>query len=197
MVMSFTFKELGASAMANGDLWLTPVIVRSCIMHDVVGGWSHMVATFLRRALLGPTGLTNAGWVIDFASGPVAIFGGLAAMLTDGDGWRLVFDWRGHGSLKPCFRHWNVLRKNSDLAWRRPGYCEISCPDVNQFRTWRAQDIHKAVDLLAAASARVDAGTLPRARFAELEQAHGLNFNTHGLLAAADLRPLCAVSTRS
>lgn len=38
----------------------------------------------------------------------------------------------------------NVLRKNTDLAWRRPGYVEILCTDVSQFKDWSATDIHEA-----------------------------------------------------
>ena len=33
-------------------------------------------------------------------------------MLTDGDGFRTAFDWRGWASLLPCFKHWNVLKKD-------------------------------------------------------------------------------------
>lgn len=192
MVLSYTFRQLGASAMANGDLWLTPIAVRSCKMHEVHGGWSRMLTEFLRLVLLGPSGLCTAGWVIDVPSGPVAIFGRLGNLLTDGDGWRLAFDWRGHASLKPCFRHWNVLRKHSDLAWRRPGYCEITCSDPSQFREWKASDIHEAVDVLVAAADRVEVGAMSRTRFAEIEQAYGLNLNKHGLLAATDLRSIAS-----
>lgn len=90
--------------------------------------------------------------------------------------------------MHPCFRHWNVLRKSSDLAWRRPGYCEITEADPSLFRQWPAGEIYQAVDVLAAAEERVGLGTMSRTRFRELEQAYGLNFNKHGLLADADLR---------
>jgi len=36
----------------------------------------------------------------------------LSILLTDGDGFRLAFDWRGGASLKPCFKHDNVLKKD-------------------------------------------------------------------------------------
>ena len=50
MVLSYTFKELGQTAMSNGDLWLVPVAVRSSKLREVRGGWSGMLATFLRRS---------------------------------------------------------------------------------------------------------------------------------------------------
>jgi hypothetical protein len=192
MVLSMTFRQLGSTAMTSEAMWLTPVIVRSAVMHRVAGGWSRMLAVVLRRVLLGPVGLTTAGWALDLPSGPAIIFGRLSNLLSDGDGVRLAYDWRGQGSMKPCFRHWNVLRKGSDLAWRRPGYCEITCNDASVFRVWNAGAVYEAVDTLTAADRRVQAGTLAKARYNELEQATGLNLNVHGLLAAADLRQLSA-----
>jgi len=104
-------------------------------------------------------------------------------------GFRLGFSWVGFNSHRPCFRHWNVKRKGSDLAWRRPGFCEIDCCDPSQFKVWAAADVHKAVDLVNAAAARHEAGTFPRARLKELITACGLKPNSAGLLAAMDLRP--------
>jgi hypothetical protein len=106
-----------------------------------------------------------------------------------------------HGGLSPTvfvmIRHQRFLqgRQDSDCCedngrqtHRRPGLCEITCSDASQFRTWSAVEVHQAVDLLAAAADRVSAGTLTKARYEQIEQAHGLNLNKHGLLAAVDLR---------
>ena len=35
----------------------------------------------------------------------------LSNLLSDGDGFRSALDWRGGSSLKPCFIHDNVLKK--------------------------------------------------------------------------------------
>ena len=42
---------------------------------------------------------------------PVLIFASLHNVLGDGEGLMKAFDWRGASSLKPCLRHYNVLRK--------------------------------------------------------------------------------------
>ena len=188
MVLSCTFRQLGQSALSNGCLWHTPIAVRSCMMHSVEGGWSRMLAIFLRHVLLGPSGFATVGVPLDLPSGRVLIFARVSNLMTDGAGMKETFDWRGHSSFRPCFRHFNVLKKGSDLAWRRPGYCEITCADPTKFKVWQAAEIHHTIDLLAAASERVDAGTLSQPRYDELELACSLNFNKHGLLAAVDLR---------
>ena len=106
MVLSFTFAELGQVA-----LWAVPVCVRSQMLHAVKGGWSCMLKHCLLRQLCGPDGLATAGMVLDLAGEPLLAHARLTNLLTDGDGWRSALDWRGHASLKPCFKHYNVLRK--------------------------------------------------------------------------------------
>ena len=108
MVASFTFKELGQAAMFNGDMWLTPVAVRSSKMREVRGGWSALLTRFLRRLSLGPTGFSSAGVPIELPTGIVVVFVKVSNLLTDGDGFRVAYDWKGHASTKPCFKHWST-----------------------------------------------------------------------------------------
>jgi len=132
----------------------------------------------------------------------------LSNLLTDGDGFRLAFGWRGGASLKPCFKHDNVLKKDcrppfppqsiesdirvdvkdSDLAHRRPGYVEIDCSDHHMFRETTAAEVWAKCDALKAGAARVASGEWSRARFGLLEKSFGLNFNPHGLLSNEALR---------
>lgn len=60
------------------------------------------------RLLLGPTGFSSAGVPIELRSGVATIFARVANLLTDGDGFRVSYDWKGHASMKPCFKHWNA-----------------------------------------------------------------------------------------
>jgi len=138
--------------------------------------------------VFGNTVSTGRRSALSFSKLEIAcgIYGGLSVFAA---GFRLGFSWRGANSHRPCFRHWNVKRKGSDLAWRRPGLCEIDCCDPSQLKVWAAADVHKAVDLVNAAAARHEAGAFPRARLNELIEACGLNPNSRGLLAAMDLRP--------
>jgi hypothetical protein len=41
------------------------------------------------------------------------LFARLTNLLSDGDGLRMAFDWKGASSLKPCFKHYNVFKKDT------------------------------------------------------------------------------------
>lgn len=115
MVLSFTFVELGQHLMSRAAAWQTPVCIRTSIMNKVQGGWANLLRLYLRRQLFGPSGLAGAGLPLELADGTVVpLFAKLHAVLADGDGLRIGFDWRGHSSLKPCLRHFNVFKKELD-----------------------------------------------------------------------------------
>jgi hypothetical protein len=183
MVLSFTFRELGPAAMSSAIAWHTPVVVRTKVIGQVAGGWSHLLALYLKKQLLGPSGLATAGVPLMLNGQVVLIFARLTNLLSDGDGLRSAFNWKGASGLKPCFKHFNVFNKNTDLAARDPGYVEIGCHDVDSFRSWSPAQLAKMVDLLRAANARVSAGTMTKGQFTDLEMAVGLNYNPLGLLA--------------
>lgn len=147
-----------------------------------------MMRVFLEHLLFGPLGLATAGVPVRIDGVDRLIFGRLTNLLSDGDGHRQAWDWKGASSLKPCFKHFNVLRKGSSLAERKPGFVEIDCCDSALFRSWAAAAVFKAADAVAAARARVDAGDMPRRALAELEMAVGLNHNSHGMLMSPRLR---------
>lgn len=115
MVLSFTFVQLGQAAISDGLAWVTPVVVRTKILKEVVGGWPNLLRRFLRRILLGPSGLATSGFPLLLPDGTsLPLFAKLSNLMSDGDGLRSGLDWRGHASLKPCFRHFNVWKKDSD-----------------------------------------------------------------------------------
>lgn len=72
----------------------------------------------------------------------------LACLLSDGDGLRQALDWKGSSSFKPCFVHDNILKKDSDLAHRRPGFFEITSVQADRFRTRTSAEAYAAVDVL-------------------------------------------------
>jgi hypothetical protein len=113
MVLSFTFKELGQVALYNGAAWLVPVCVRHSEIAALRGGWSHLLRLFLRRILFGPSGLATSGAPVRLLDGrTVLVFARVTNILSDGEGLKLGFDWKGHASLKPCFKHYNVFKKD-------------------------------------------------------------------------------------
>ncbi len=114
MVLSFTFKELGQMSLCKALVWHTPVCLRTSVITQVEGEWTHCLSVYLQRHLLGPCGLATSGVPVVLADGrPTLIFARLTNLLSDGDGLRMALDWRGHASLKACFRHYNVFKKDS------------------------------------------------------------------------------------
>lgn len=189
MNLSFNFLELGPAALSQDWTWLTPVCIRSCVIREVSGGWPCLLRQFLRLLLLSPSGLCTGGVPIMLGGQPHLLHARVAVMLSDGDGQRLAWDWKGSASLKPCFRHFNVFKKNSNLAHRRPGYVEITCCDPAAFSVMPTVDLFVVVDTLVVAQRRVEEGNMTKRRFEDLERVHGLNANPDGMLADLVLRP--------
>ncbi len=116
MVLSFTFKELGQVALCNGTAWLVPVCIRQSHFSQLQGGWSNLLRLFLTRILLGPGGLATSGTPLQLADGrTVLLFARLTNLLSDGEGLKVGLDWKGHGGLKPCFKHYNILKKDLNV----------------------------------------------------------------------------------
>jgi hypothetical protein len=112
MVLSFSFVELGQVALSCGSAWMIPVVMRTSTINQVDGGMSNVMRVFLRRLLLGPEGLATVGVPLLINGQHTMLFASVAAMLADGDGHRQVWNWRGAGSLKPCFVHFNTWKKD-------------------------------------------------------------------------------------
>jgi hypothetical protein len=112
MVVSFSFVELGQVALSCGSAWVIPVVMRTSVINQVDGGMSNVMRVFLRRLLLGPEGLATVGVPLLINGQHTMLFASVAAMLADGDGHRQVWNWRGAGSLKPCFVHFNTWKKD-------------------------------------------------------------------------------------
>ena len=71
-----------------------------------------MLSRVLERFLVGPAGLLTVGLPLQIVGSHRLLFARLANLLSDGDGHRMGLDWKGASSLKPCFKHVNVLMKD-------------------------------------------------------------------------------------
>ena len=115
MNLGFSFLELGQIALFHDWAWLTPVCILSSGIGKIRGRWSHFLRVYLRFQLLGVCGLSTSGVPLMLQWQPVMLFASLTSILSDGDGLGTALDWKGHVSLKPCFKHINVFRKDSIL----------------------------------------------------------------------------------
>lgn len=104
-----------------------------------------------------------------------------------GDGLRIALQWLGHGAVKPCWSHYNVLRKNSGRA--AAGYVEITCHNPTLFEKWGDAAFYDAIDLMLDARAKWVAGERGwKTRLHEMEKAFGFMPTPSGLLADVELR---------
>jgi hypothetical protein len=111
MNLSFSFLQLGHKALCSDWGWFNSVSLRSCQIDRIRGGWSACLAVFLRVLLLGPDGFATSGLPLMLGEQTVLLCGRITNLLSDGDGLRSGYNWRGHASFKPCFVCFNMFRK--------------------------------------------------------------------------------------
>ena len=134
MVVNMSFAELGDEVLDCDDSWLTPIVVRTTLLKHVQGGWSAMAKEFFRLLLFADEGgLMTSGMIVPDVG---VVFGKLYKILGDGDGFRLLMDWRGARALRPCLKCTNTVAKNSDLIG--PGTIDITCSDTSLFKPAKA-----------------------------------------------------------
>lgn len=170
-VLSFTFMEL--DFLESELVWFTPVVVRATKVHECAGGWPAFLRRYLGLHLVGARGVQTAGLGLTLDGEPRVIFARLSNLLTDGDGFRVSLDWKGHASMKPCLKHPNVLRKDSGLAHRQPGFCEIDHATHTDFKPWTTADACDCMQALGQARRQLEAGRITAADFSLIEKATG------------------------
>lgn len=188
MNLSFSFVELGKERLWSEQFWFTPVLVRQKIIAKAAGGWSGMLRTFLQLHLTSATGISTAGLPLNLNGETFLLFAELSFLIADGDGLRQALQWKGGGGLKPCFRHWNLLDKDSGLAHRDPSFVELDCASPDLFKRARIADVHDIADTLVALQSRVAAGTVPLSKLKNVSMACGFSCTAQGLLADRSLR---------
>jgi len=196
MVTSFSFLELGLENLGRDAAWMTPAVALHTSIAQVIGGWPFMLKVLLRLLLVGPHGLTTTGVPFEVDDKHYVLFGTLSCLLSDGDGLREALDWKGAKGIKPCFRHWNLVNRNTDLVHRDPDrrLVDLTCCDPAKFLSWLPNELEATIDMLTESQRRVAGGTMTVARLENIEKATGFNTNQHGLLADARLRSLFQAS---
>ena len=164
MNLNFSFTQL-RSGLRSDKCWATPLTLRHNIAAEIPGGYSRVFATYMRRHLLGTHGCSVVGVPLDCTSvggGVRCLWAVLTNIAADGEGFELGFEWKGASSLRPCVKHWNVLKKGSDLAARDASgvFVEIGCPDSATFKEWTHAELIGNCEEILEARARRDDGSL-------------------------------------
>jgi len=190
MNLLFNFAEVGPEVLSHDMTWFLPISVRTMEVNKVVGGWSRMLKIFLHCALYSPDGLATAGVPLILLGQPYLLRAKLKLLLTDGGAWPLALQWSGAGSIKPCFKHSNVLKKNCVLTAKSPGFVEIDCANVDMFVRQCPNNLYDDVDSVVEVSRlhALDPVRTPNARVTDLQYVTGLKTTSDGLLACPRLR---------
>lgn len=169
MLLNFSFIQL-RSRLATDKCWCTPLALRHSIATEIPGGYSRVFAEYMRRHMLGTHGCSVVGVPLDCTSvggGVLCLWAVLTNVVADGEGFELGFEWKGASSLRPCIKHWNVLKKGSDLAGRDGSgiFVELGCTDKALFKEWSHAELIDNCDKILAARARRDGGALSNGKF--------------------------------
>lgn len=171
MVLNYSFLELGVHLQREIS-WVTPVAVRSEKICEVDGGWSHMMARYLRLHLLGSQGLMTAGVAVFLFGQPLLIFAKISNILGDGDGLKQLLDWRGAAAIKPCFRHVNIVSKRSHMASQRSaadrGIVDLTCCDHAKMEKAESGYMASVIDMIHDADRRHNNGEISNGLYNEI-----------------------------
>lgn len=189
MNLHFNFAEIGSNRLCLDATWFTPICVRHSIIEQVKSGWSQLLRMFLRVMLISELGMSTAGVPLDLGDPePFFLWAKLAHVLADGEGFRMAWEWNGANGLRPCLLHKNVLKLNSDLAHRDPGFVEISCADPALFQAATPAELNEEADLVLAAVEQHGVGAITGRALNDIRKVTGLQCTSLGLLADMELR---------
>ena len=90
--------------------------------------------------------------------------------------------------MRPCFRHDNILRKNSGLLEQLPGFYEVSHPVPADFNLRTADDLFDSADKVEAAHRRFQTGNLGVTLFENICKSESLNYHALALPWRLNLR---------
>ena len=133
--------------------------------------------------MCGPLSVQTVGVCFRYGGRAFTLYARLAALGSDGEGLKIGLDVFGWTAIRPCIRCENVLRKDSGLMHRRPGFVEITCSDRRLLTKSTQAGLDADIAVLLEASEQVAQGTMGAPALKQLEQAYGIHANANGLLA--------------
>ena len=163
----------------------TPLSIRSAVATTVDGGYSCILAKFLRALLHGPHGSLTAGIPLDLGNGSIAvIWATITNLLADGEGLALAYQWNGASSIRCCLKHHNCVSKSSGLAAldTTGTFVDIACTDAGKFLQWNQGDIIANATGICEAREKLDSGEMRITAFNKMVTACGFKATRSGIL---------------
>ena len=168
-----------------------------------------MLGEFLKFLLMSPLGMSTAGAALEIGGESVTIFACLHRLLSDGDGLRAAMQWNGAKGTKPCWRHYNVYKKDfglgeasasdavasvSDAVAPDPDaggidYVDITCSQPHRFCAWSESEFRVAIGTCVEALRMHAEGSMSGKALEDVQAGLGFKAAAQGMLADAALRP--------
>ena len=187
MNVYMNFLELGSRCLSLDCTWLIICAVRHELMIKA-GGWSRMLGMLLESVFIHPGGFSH-GVVVLLKGRPFTIYAKLHNIVSDGDGLRMAYCWKGASGLKPCLRHWNVLKKSSEALTRRaPEYVEISCHEYNKFKSRKPLDFRRSYAKVKSAHDALCSERMTKTLHDQVCMSEGFNYVEDGMPYRTSLR---------
>jgi len=182
MTLCFSFLELGRRCLQIPCVWLLPVFCRASLYNKVEGGWSYFLCIYLERQFLSANGLQTAGIPLKLKGQWFLLKAKLVHLLSDGDGLRISLNWKGAGSLRPCWCHWNVTKRASNIVDHSTELVDIASTEHGRFQKQTDAMVEESVLVVEAAAARYAAGGMTKTMYETICTSRGLTYNRRGLL---------------
>ena len=174
--------EFGPERLTKMQSWLPLGLMRSTVVKQIDGGLPCVFRNLFRSWSCGePLSVDTEGIVIELDEPTVFVFEEVIN-LQDLDAHRAQLAWKGIGSLKPCFKCRNCMKKGHSSVTESSWQIDITEFDTDKFDLATDADMWEVVDMIA------DAHGVERE---QLEMAHGLHHSKHGIWQDKQLRGFC------
>ena len=148
MNMSYTFDQFRKHELAKSASWLTFAVVETRNYKDCPGGWSQVARVILEEMFLSSTnGFQTTGAVLSFRNRHLCLRASLDGLVTDGDGFRLLYEWNGGGGIRNCLCCSNIVSRPGLAAASRT-LRHTSCSTISEFQVHVFESLFAVVQAL-------------------------------------------------
>ena len=81
--------------------------------------------------------------------------------------------WNGRGSMRPCFGHCNVFKKNSGMVDGALGFVDVTCSDLARLNEWTPAQFQNHVGLVLEERRRKARGEISQGDLVDVIKAAG------------------------
>ena len=145
MVLSYAFDQFGRRRLAKSGAWIPFAVVQTRKYKECPGRWSRLARIILEHMFLSPTnGFQTVGATLTFRGRSVSLRASLICVLSDGDGIKLLYEWKGASGIRNCLCCANIISRLYLAATCR-AFRHSSCSKVEEFELHVFKSLFRAV----------------------------------------------------